>query len=197
MLPAHLPPTVSLAEWKASMTKNRDLLAWFEARVAVPADESAWWRAAGEALGGPLTIVVLGEDWCPEVPREVATVEALANASGMTVRFIYRDQRREFADRYRKADGRNHIPTLIFFTHDGREIGHWLERAAATDAVLADLRAELLTGLTEEQQAERRPILLQRLAQAYVDGLWRESLAEWRAVVAPAVAEARAAIAAR
>jgi hypothetical protein len=50
---------------------------------------------------------------------------------GIEVRVLFRDEHRDLVSEYRAKDGRQAIPTFVFFDDEMREIGVLVERPAA------------------------------------------------------------------
>jgi thiol-disulfide isomerase/thioredoxin len=90
-------------------------------------------------LGGePLRILIFTEDWCQDSVQFVPMLAKLAQeVPGIEVRVLFRDEHRDLVSEYRAKDGRQAIPTFVFFDSEMREIGVLVERPAAATAEIA------------------------------------------------------------
>ncbi len=140
---------------------------------------------------GQVLALVITEDYCPDSVLNLPIVARLAEAvPAMTLRVIYRSDYPQLADRYPAVDGYNHIPTVIFMTLQGQELGVWHERSAVAREFLANFEKEnpqpsktLASGETTlafKKWAKKR---LAAQKEAYQNGLWQETLKEFMALL--------------
>ena len=140
---------------------------------------------------GQVLTLVMTEDYCPDSVLNLPIVARLAEAiPAMTLRVIYRSDYPRMADRYPAADGYSHIPTVIFMTSQGQELGVWHERSAAAREFLANFEKETPqppktsaggeTTLAFKKWAKKR---LTAQKEAYQNGLWQETLKEFMALL--------------
>jgi hypothetical protein len=124
------------ATYVAQMTQKREL---FERRIAetVITDDA---RAA--FAGESLRFLVLTEDFCGDSAQFIPPVIRLAQElPNVEVRLLLRDQHRDLAGQYRRADGYQAIPVLILLDADGDELGYLVERPACVyDELAAETR---------------------------------------------------------
>ncbi|HEY85155.1 MAG TPA: thioredoxin family protein [Chloroflexi bacterium] len=131
--------------------------------------------------------LVMTEDYCPDSVLNLPIVARLAEAiPSMTLRIIYRSDYLDLANRYPAADGYNHIPTVIFMTPQGQELGVWRERSAAAREFLANFETKTPqppktsaggeTTLAFKKWAKKR---LDAQKEAYRNGLWKETAKEF------------------
>src|SRR6266542_887744 len=67
---------------------------------------------------GPARVLVLGEDWCPDVYRGMPVIAALAEATGLEMRVFPRDQHLDIMNEFLNKGEFQSIPTLVFYTKD-------------------------------------------------------------------------------
>lgn len=128
---ARLDATMTADVYLAQMREQQDLFEQNCAATRLTEEERTFFRA----LPAPLTVLVLTEDWCGDSAANLPIVVALAaETSKLDLRILTRTGNEEIADRYRLADGRNHIPTYIVLDAHLNEIGHLIERPAAVTA---------------------------------------------------------------
>ncbi len=91
--------------------------------------DAAFFRDAVRQPGGPATVLLVGEDWCPDVHRGLAVVRGIAEASGMELRVLERDAWIQQAlEPFPGRGGVPRIPTVFFLDGEGRLLAHWIER---------------------------------------------------------------------
>lgn len=116
------------------------------------------WKPSGELLAlverlpAPQTWLVLTETWCGDSAQCLPMIVRLAEmASGVTLRLLLRDDNLDVMDRY-LTEGKQAIPKLVGFDHEGGELFRWGARPAEAQAVMADALAE---GLEKPERLER------------------------------------------
>ncbi len=77
---------------------------------------------------GPRRVVVIGEDWCPDVYRGTGVAQKIAEAAGIEFRFFERDQNKDMIAEYLKDGEFESIPVFVFYDKDQNEIAHFIER---------------------------------------------------------------------
>ncbi|MFQ5578524.1 MAG: thioredoxin family protein [Anaerolineae bacterium] len=179
---------LAFADYHAAMkTLQRHMAEQFEA-ISIPDELRAEFSGLVQPRGRVLTLVMT-EDHCPDSVLNLSIVARLAEAvPGLELRVVHRDEYKSLADRYPTPDGYNHIPTVIFFTPDGTELGVWHERPAAAHAFLADYERDHPKPPVED--GKKTPAFKtwfkERLAvqkQNYRRGMWRETVNELMALL--------------
>jgi hypothetical protein len=111
----------------ASISVNQGKFADNLAKTTVPDDLTARLRALVARPDGPRTLLVIGEDWCPDVYRGLPVAKKIADAAGMDFRVLERDQHLDVMEHFKNGEFLS-IPVLVFLTADNRVIAHWIER---------------------------------------------------------------------
>lgn len=124
---------LSWAEYLASIQKNRERFEANYEAVTVSAEEEAALKAAAERSGGPVKVLALGEDWCPDVYRGLGPIARVAEALGAELRIFPRDSNLDIMDEFLKEGQFQSIPVAVFYDRDLNEIGHWIERPAVAN----------------------------------------------------------------
>lgn len=121
-----------------------------------------------------LRAIVLTEDWCGDAMLNNPVLLRIAEAAGMEVRFVLRDQNLELMDQYLTNGTSRAIPIFIFIDQEGKEVGVWGPRAAEMQAMVEKGRAELPDKESPDFQ-EKQMALYKRLGQAYQTdaGIWQ------------------------
>jgi len=113
-----------------------------------------------------LRAIVLSEDWCGDAMLNNPILLRMAEAAGIEVRFLLRDQNLELMDQYLTNGTSRAIPIFIFMDQDGTEVGVWGPRAPEMQALVAEGRAALPDKDAPDFQ-EKQKELYKRLGAAY------------------------------
>jgi len=109
---------------------------------------------------GPAKVLVLGEDWCPDVYRGMPTMARVAEAADLEMRVFPRDENLDIMEEFLKEGKYQSIPAFVFYTRDLDYICHWIERPAVAneeiEKIEAGIRAEKPTIDDREFGVERR-----------------------------------------
>jgi hypothetical protein len=73
-------------------------------------------------------MMVIGEDWCPDVYRGLGVAQRIAEAAGIELRMFERDQNKELIQPYLKNGEFESIPVYVFYDTDDNVLGHFIER---------------------------------------------------------------------
>ncbi|HEY4669038.1 MAG TPA: thioredoxin family protein [Tepidiformaceae bacterium] len=127
-------------EYLESGIRNRELFERNYNDLQLRDDQA---HALGELAarpGGPHHIVVIGEDWCPDVYRGAGVAQKVAEALGAELRYFERDQNKDMIAEFLNGGEFESIPVVIFYDKDHREIGHFIERPALANEQLHQTR---------------------------------------------------------
>lgn len=136
--------------WMQHVKRNIPKFEYNYAETSVPDDKATVLRELAEKDGGPARVLVIGEDWCPDVFRGAPVFQRMAEAAGWEIRYFARDDNLDIMGEFLKNGEHQSIPTAVFYTKDHRYITHWIERPAKADAELGKIQ-ELFAGLDREK----------------------------------------------
>jgi hypothetical protein len=127
-------------QFKAQMTRNRERFEANERNLVLdPADIAPF-----KNLPQPLHVLVLAEDWCPDVVDNLPILGRLAAESGkLDLRIFLRDQNLDLMDQYLNRGEFRSIPTFVFFDDEFNEVGLFIERPQSVTERRAARRREL------------------------------------------------------
>jgi hypothetical protein len=108
--------------------RNRDLFQRNYDGLTVTAEQAASLKALAAKPNGPDHLVVIGEDWCPDVYRGLGVAQRIAETLGIEMRMFERDQNKDMIAGYLKNGEFESIPVYIFYDKNHRELGHFIER---------------------------------------------------------------------
>ncbi|MDR6227548.1 thioredoxin family protein [Desmospora profundinema] len=87
--------------------------------------------------------IVLTADWCGDAMLCVPILMRIAEAAGMELRYLIRDDNLELMDRYLTNGKSRSIPIFIFIDDKGNEQMVWGPRAPVVQAAIDELRTRL------------------------------------------------------
>ena len=130
-------------EYLDSGIRNRELFERNYRNLKISDAQKAALKAAAAKPNGPHHMVVIGEDWCPDVYRGLGVAQRIAEAAGIELRMFERDQNKDMIAAYLKDGQFESIPVLIFYDRNHRELCHFIERPALANAQLPMTREVL------------------------------------------------------
>jgi Thioredoxin len=128
--PARFAKGFSFKDYLSQIKVNKDKFEEYYGTAAVSRDEAAFFKKAVSMPGGAAKVLVLGEDWCPDVFRGLPVITKIAEASGMELRMFPRDANLDIMNEFLNQGQFQSIPTVVFYTKDVKYITHWIERPA-------------------------------------------------------------------
>jgi len=120
-------------QYVASIAQNQHKFADNLAKATAPEEYAARLRALVARPDGPAKLLVIGEDWCPDVYRGIPVAAKIAAAAGLELRVLERDQNLDAAEPFKLNGEFLAIPVYVFYTRDHRYIAHWVERPAVAN----------------------------------------------------------------
>ena len=149
---------------------------------------SAWQisEAGREALQSlpRLKMLVLGEDWCPDVYRGLPVLAEIAATAGWELRIFARDENSDIMSEFLKDGQHESIPTAVIYTLDHEYIGHWIERPAVANEHMANMQK-----LFSRKEGESEDDMRARIRQGYRDLQSSDEWASWRDETVTEIAE--------
>lgn len=115
-------------EYLDSGIKNRELFENNYNGLTVSAEQKAALQALAAKPNGPHHMVVIGEDWCPDVYRGAGVAQKIAEAAGIEMRFFERDQNKDMMAGYLKDGEFESIPVYVIYDKNHNELTHFIER---------------------------------------------------------------------
>ncbi|MEX2237531.1 MAG: thioredoxin family protein [Dehalococcoidia bacterium] len=116
-------------------------------------EDAAFFKDLAQRPGGPARVLVITEWWCPDCFREVPVAVKIAEAAGMELRVVARDEHLDVMSEFLRNGEFQSIPVFVFYTSDGRYLGHWIERTKLAYEETHLLR-EATEGKSKEEQKE-------------------------------------------
>lgn len=138
---------------------NRDRFNGYYADYPLTPEDAAYFRDLAQRPGGPVKMLVLGEDWCGDVVRGLPVLARIAEAGGMEMRIFPRDLNHDIMNEFLKEGKWMSIPCVVFYTGDHRYICHWIERPASAEREMAEMESAIRAEnpeITDQQFSRER-----------------------------------------
>lgn len=119
---------LTFQEFVDSMQVNQETFLANYAAYQLSEAEKAFFASLPE----PVEVLILAHDWCGDVVANTPLFGKIEAETGkLRLHILLRDPDNvDIAEAYPHPDGRNHIPTYIFFNQAGEELGVFIERPA-------------------------------------------------------------------
>lgn len=161
-------------QWMKHIQRNVPKFEYNYGETTVPPEYAARLKALAAKPNGPKKMLVLGEDWCPDVFRGMPVLVKIADAAGIEVRLFPRDDNVDIMSEFLKNGEHQSIPTAVFYTADHDYITHWIERPKKAEAELGEI-AKLFEGLDREKDAQEMRRRYNEFQQGEMWGSWRDA----------------------
>tara|TARA_Y100000590_G_scaffold286764_1_gene322591 strand:- start:1505 stop:2095 length:591 start_codon:yes stop_codon:yes gene_type:complete len=146
-------------DYVSQINVNKDRFEqYYETALAAVTEEdaSAFTNIATQS-GGAARILVLGEDWCPDVYRGMPMIARIAEAGGMDMKVFPRDANLDIMDEFLKNGEFQSIPTVVFYTTDYKYLCHWIERPVQVTEEMGAINRQIDNEMEgQDEQAIRR-----------------------------------------
>lgn len=172
-------------EYVESGITNKNLFEMNYTDLKITPEQEAKLKALAAKPNGPHHMVVIGEDWCPDVYRGAPVAARIAETMGIEYRYFERDQNKDMIAEYLNKGEFESIPVIIFYDKDHNELYNLKERPdsvtaqlGVTRAVIGDNRPEAVAArLGHEPSDEELAAEREKGRQKYLD--WQKTSAEW------------------
>lgn len=160
-------------EYIAQINVNKDRFEQFYEMAEISEDDTKFFKEAVNATNGSAKMLVLGEDWCPDVYRGMPAMARLAEASGMEIRIFPRDQHLDIMDEFLKDGEFRSIPVVVFYTSEQKYLAHWIERPASANAERDEIDATVKAEMVGSEDEEIRSVIRERTRAR--QGAWQQA----------------------
>jgi len=116
------------ADYLETVEKNRKRFDENYEGTTVSAEDKAALRELAAKPNGPAKLLVIGEDWCPDVFRGLPVFARIAEAAGLELRVFPRDQNKDVMEEFLANGEFESIPVAVFYSKDLEYIAHFIER---------------------------------------------------------------------
>ncbi len=175
--PERFAQGMTYPDYVASVERNQKRFNENYEAMAVSADDVVAFKELMARPNGPAKMLVIGEDWCPDVFRGAPVFARLAEATGIEMRFMPRDANKDVMAEFLAGGEFESIPVAVFYTKDHEYIAHWIERPEMANAQMKDI-APMYARLRKPDQTPEEQAAAK---QEYIDfqngpiwGGWRQ-----------------------
>ncbi len=163
--------------WMKHIQRNIPKFEFNYSATSVPPATAGALQALAQKDGGPARVLVLGEDWCPDVFRGLPVIQRMAEAAGWELRAFPRDDNADIMSEFLKGGEHQSIPAVVFYTKDHQYLTHWIERPAKADAEMGEV-GKLFDGLDAEKDRKEMRRRYDEFQEGPVWGSWRDATIE-------------------
>lgn len=163
----------SYRDYIAQIKVNKEQFETFYASGQLTTDDAEFFRKASRAPDGIGKILVLGEDWCPDVLRGLPVAVRIAEAASVELRIFPRDKNLDIMNEFLNHGEFMSIPVVVFYTKDLRQICHWIERPEIASRDLTQIQAQVKKEMPTATDQEFRNALRQRMMGKYPE--WQKA----------------------
>ena len=170
-------------DYMGQVKVNKENFLNFYTSAQLSAEDADFFVQASHAREGMRKILVLGEDWCPDVTRGLPVAVRIAEAAGSELRIFPRDTNTDIMNEFLNRGEFASIPVIVFYTDDLKEICHWIERPEVANRDMTQIREQIQKDMPTASEQELRSALRLRMMNKYPE--WqKESVREMRQILA-------------
>lgn len=179
--PERFAQGITYAQFLAQAKVNLDKFKAYYDTASVSPDDVAFFKKAKDV--GLDHMLVLAEDWCPDVFRGLPQIAKFAEATGITLRIFPRDTNLDIMSEFLKDGQFQSIPTIVFYTTGHEYIGHWIERPQIAYGQRPEIEAEVRKSMPGASDQDVRKAVSSKVEALYPS--WQQaSVKEWRELIA-------------
>lgn len=187
--PERFTQGLTYQDFIAQINVNKDRFEQYygTAKEVITQEDVEFFKQAVQKPGGAARVLVLGEDWCPDVYRGMPVIARIAESSGMEMRVFPRDANLDIMNEFLNRGEHQSIPTVVFYTADQEYLFHWIERPALAHKETEEIGQQIEREMAgQDEQATRRA--RRDLVNARYPDWQRATVGEIREMVAQALA---------
>ena len=139
-------------DYLSNINVNRDrfIQNYETAKEAVTTNDIQFFTTAFQK--GATRILVIGEDWCPDVYRGMPLIARISEVSGMELKIFPRDTNLDIMDKFLKNGKHRSVPVIVFYTNSLDYLCHWMERPEAANRERAAIEEQINSEMAGESE---------------------------------------------
>tara|TARA_B110000014_G_C20093088_1_gene572541 strand:+ start:1057 stop:1623 length:567 start_codon:yes stop_codon:yes gene_type:complete len=153
-------------EYLSSINVNKEKFEEFYQNFELPNEIKSIFVNA-QKTNGPLKILVIGEDWCPDVYRGMPVMAKIASECNIEMKIFARDENLDLSDLFLKDGQYRSIPVCVFFSNELEYIGHWIERSTKANDERKIIEEQIKKEMPDSDEQVIRSELRQRTRNKY------------------------------
>jgi len=148
----------SYQDYIAQINVNKDRFEQYyeTAKDVLTLEDVSFFKEAASRPGGAAKVLVIGEDWCPDVFRGMPLIARVAEAAGMEMQVFPRDTHMDIMNEFLNKGEFLSIPVFVFYTKDNDYLCHWVERPVQANEEMPKIREQVQRELDGKEEAEVR-----------------------------------------
>ena len=154
-------------DYIAQISVNKERFDEFYKTGELSADDAAFFRRAAGLPNGPAKMLVLGEDWCPDVFRGLPVMVRIAEAAGIELRVFPRDKNIDIMNEFLNEGKYQSMPTCVFYTGDLKYVARWIERPVQANEERIQIEAQIKKQMPAANEQEMRAVIRERTQARY------------------------------
>ncbi|MDE2785596.1 MAG: thioredoxin family protein [Chloroflexota bacterium] len=130
-------------QYMETVKVNKARIEEYYSNVSLDSDQTARLQELASRDNGPSRMMVIGEDWCGDVVRELPVLARVAEAAGLELRIFPRDENHDIMNEFLKEGLYMSIPVAVFYDRGHEYICHWIERSEAANREQGEIEAAI------------------------------------------------------
>ena len=122
---------------------NKARIEEYYANVSLDSEQTARLQELASQENGPARMMVIGEDWCGDVVRELPVLARVAEVAGLELRIFPRDENHDIMNEFLKEGLYMSIPVAVFYDQGHEYICHWIERSEVANREQGEIEASI------------------------------------------------------
>jgi hypothetical protein len=161
--PERFAQGLTYADYLGRVKVNRDKFDQYYNNFQVATDAAEALRRLAQHPKGPAKMLILGEEWCPDVFRGMPTAVRMAEVVGMEVRVFPSDSNLDIMGEFLNKGKFMSLPALVFYTWDHQYICHWIERPESVTKEQAEIRECVEREMADADDLEKGRVRRERI----------------------------------
>ena len=130
-------------QYMETVKVNKARIEEYYANVSLDSEQTDRLRELAAHDNGPARMMVIGEDWCGDVVRELPVLARVAEAAGLELRIFPRDENHDIMNEFLKEGLYMSIPVAVFYDQGHEYICHWIERSEVANREQGEIEASI------------------------------------------------------
>ncbi len=130
-------------QYMETVKVNKARIEEYYSNVALDSEQTARLQELSSHENGPARMMVIGEDWCGDVVRELPVLARVAEAAGLELRIFPRDENHDIMNEFLKEGLYMSIPVAVFYDQGHEYICHWIERSEVANREQGEIESAI------------------------------------------------------
>ncbi len=130
-------------QYMETVKVNKARIEEYYANVSLDSEQTARLQELASHDNGPARMMVIGEDWCGDVVRELPVLARVAEAAGLELRIFPRDENHDIMNEFLKEGLYMSIPVAVFYDQGHEYICHWIERSEVANREQGEIESAI------------------------------------------------------